>query len=115
VAGIFSTWSPYVLVVVGAATMLLASHALQAGTLAASQPGFTLADPLVASLLGVFVFRDHLQLHPADIAIEIIAVLLLVGGVITLSHSQLVHGEFRSESSSADPLRSARWADRIAP
>jgi hypothetical protein len=37
IGAIFATWSPYVLIVVGAATMLLlASHALAAGPLAAS-------------------------------------------------------------------------------
>jgi len=53
---IVSTWSLYVLLVAGAATMLLAAHALAAGPLAASQPGFTILDPLTASLLGVFLF-----------------------------------------------------------
>ena len=36
---VVSTWSLYVLLAAGAATMLLASHALAAGPLAASQPG----------------------------------------------------------------------------
>ena len=58
---VFTTWSPYVLVGVGAASMLLSTHAFQAGPLAASQPGFTIVDPLVASLLGVFIFEEHLQ------------------------------------------------------
>src|SRR5580692_6340874 len=58
---IFSSWPPYVLVAVGAATMLLASHALAAGPLAASQPGFTVLDPLTASLLGVFLFGEHIR------------------------------------------------------
>jgi hypothetical protein len=49
---VFSTWSLYVLLAAWAATMLLASHALAAGPLAASQPGFTILDPLTASLLG---------------------------------------------------------------
>ena len=34
-----------------AVTMLLASHALAAGPLAASQPGFTILDPLAATFL----------------------------------------------------------------
>ena len=45
-AAVLSNWSLYVLVAAGAATMLLASHALAAGPLAASQPGFTIFDPL---------------------------------------------------------------------
>ena len=51
---ILSSWSLYLLIAAGAATMLLASHALAAGPLAASQPGFTILDPLSASLLGMF-------------------------------------------------------------
>jgi drug/metabolite transporter (DMT)-like permease len=91
-ASLFTTWSPYVLVAVGAASMLLSTHALQAGPLAASQPGFTIVDPLVSSLLGVFIFGEHIQLGAGDIVIEILALGALVGGVVTLSRSQLVHG-----------------------
>ena len=88
-----SSWTPYVLVGVGALSMLLAAHALQAGPLAASQPGFTIVDPLVASLLGIFLFSEHLQLDPFDVVIEVLSLAALVWGVITLSHSQLIHGE----------------------
>lgn len=88
-----SSWTPYVLVGVGALSMLLAAHALQAGPLAASQPGFTIVDPLVASLLGIFVFSEHLQLQPTDLAVEVLSLGALVWGVITLSHSRLIHGE----------------------
>jgi hypothetical protein len=73
--------------------MLLAAHALQAGPLAASQPGFTIVDPLVASLLGIFVFSEHLQLQPSDLVVEALALAALVWGVIKLSHSRLIHGE----------------------
>jgi drug/metabolite transporter (DMT)-like permease len=88
-----SSWTPYVLVCVGGLSMLLAAHALQAGPLAASQPGFTIVDPLVASLLGIFVFSEHLQLDPADLVVEALSLAALVWGVITLSHSRLIHGE----------------------
>lgn len=96
---VFTTWSPYVLVVVGAASVLLASHALQAGPLAASQPGFTIVDPLIASLLGVFIFSEHLQLQPYDVAVEILALAALVWGVVTLSHSRLVQSGHSYEPS----------------
>lgn len=93
VGSALSSWTPYVLIAVGALSMLLAAHALQAGPLAASQPGFTIVDPLVASLLGVFIFSEHLQFDPFDIVVELLALGALVWGVITLSHSQLIHGE----------------------
>ena len=62
--------------------MLLASHALAAGPLAASQPGFTVLDPLSASLLGVFLFGEHIRTGAGDLA-----------GASALSHSCLILGE----------------------
>lgn len=97
VTAIFSNWSPYVLVIAGAASLLLASHALQAGPLPASQPGFTIVDPLVASVLGVTIFGDHLALDAGDLVAEIAAGAALIVGVIMLSRSQLVHGERQPE------------------
>jgi drug/metabolite transporter (DMT)-like permease len=90
---ILSNWSFYVLIGVGAATLLLASHALAAGPLAASQPGFTILDPLSASLLGVFLFGEHLRSAPLYLAGEAVALALIVGGVSALSHSHLIAGE----------------------
>ena len=90
---IFSNWSVYVLVGAGAFSLLIASHALAAGPLAASQPGFTIVDPLAASLLGMFLFGEHIQASPSDLAGIALALALLLGGVVTLSHSQLVQGE----------------------
>jgi drug/metabolite transporter (DMT)-like permease len=90
---VFSNWSPYVLILVGAASMLLAAHALQAGPLPASQPGFTIIDPLVASLLGVLIFREHLRVGPVHLGVEVVALTSIVAGVIAISHSQLIQGE----------------------
>lgn len=90
---VFTSWSVYVLVAVGAAAMLLASHALAAGPLAASQPGFTIADPLTAALLGVFLFDESLSTGSAALAGELAGLAILVAGVATLSHSRLITGE----------------------
>lgn len=90
---IFANWSVYVLVGAGATTLLLASHALAAGPLAASQPGFTILDPLAATLLGVFVFSEHIQAGVLALAGEAVGLLLLVAGVTALSHSHLIDGE----------------------
>jgi drug/metabolite transporter (DMT)-like permease len=90
---VFSTWSLYVLLVAGAATMLLASHALAAGPLAASQPGFTILDPLAASLLGIFLFGERIQTGPWDLAGEALALALVVAGAAILSHSCFIRGE----------------------
>jgi len=90
---IFSTWSPYLLVATGAATMLLASQALAAGPLAASQPGFTILDPLSASLLGVFLFGEHIRTGPWELAGEALGLALVVAGASALSRSCFILGE----------------------
>jgi hypothetical protein len=92
-AAIFSNWSVYVLLGAGAMSLLLASHALAAGPLAASQPGFTILDPLAASLLGLFLFGEHFEASTGDLAVEALALALLVAGVTALSHSHLIDGE----------------------
>jgi hypothetical protein len=95
IGAIFSNWSPYVLVAVGAATMLLASHALAlaAGPLAASQPGFTILDPFSASLLGLFLFSEHIKAGVPDLAGEALALSIVIAGVTVLSHSHLIIDE----------------------
>ena len=90
---IFSSWSVYVLLVAGAATMLLASHALAAGPLAASQPGFTILDPLSASLLGVFLFGEHIRTGVVSLGGEALALAVVFAGASALSHSCLIVGE----------------------
>jgi hypothetical protein len=98
-AAIFTNWSAYVLMVVGAAAMLLASHAVAAGPLAASQPGFTIGDPVTAVLLGVLVFGERLGASPAALATELLGLIVLAIGVWTLSGSWLIIG---AESGRAD-------------
>ena len=93
VGAIVSAWSLYVLIVAGAATMLLASHALAAGPLAASQPGFTIMDPLAASLLGVFLFGEHIRTGAWDLAGETLALAVVVSGAVILSRSCLTLAE----------------------
>lgn len=89
---VFSTWSPYALAVTGAAAMLLASHAMSAGPLAAAQPGFTTGDPVTAILLGTFLFGEHLGTSPAALAVEVLGLVVFALGVRTLSRSELITG-----------------------
>jgi hypothetical protein len=90
---IVSAWSLYVLLAAGAVTMLLASHALAAGPLAASQPGFTILDPLAASLLGVFLFGEHIRTDAAALIGEALALAVVIAGAAALSRSSLITDE----------------------
>ena len=90
---VFGNWAVYVLLATGAAAFLLVSHALAAGPLAASQPGFTIGDPITAALLGVFLFDESLRTGAAALAAEVAGLAILVAGVVALSHSRLITGE----------------------
>src|SRR3954471_13584864 len=90
---VVSAWSLYVLLAAGAVTMLLAAHAVAAGPLAASQPGFTILDPLAASVLGVFLFGEHIRTDAAALAGEAAALAVVIAGAAVLSRSSLITSE----------------------
>jgi drug/metabolite transporter (DMT)-like permease len=93
IGAVAASWPPYVLIAAGAGTLILASHALAAGPLAASQPGFTILDPLWASLLGLFLFGERIHTGALDLVLEVLTLALIIAGVSALSHSHLITGE----------------------
>jgi drug/metabolite transporter (DMT)-like permease len=109
---VFGNWAVYVLLGAGAATMLLTSHALAAGPLAASQPGFTILDPITASLLGVFLFNENLQTGAAALTAQVLGLVVLIAGVSALSHSRLITGEDQQHPSGAASLRARADSER---
>jgi drug/metabolite transporter (DMT)-like permease len=104
IGAVFSSWPLYLLVAAGAATMLLASHALAAGPLAASQPGFTILDPLSASLLGVFLFGEHIRTGATDLAVEVLALGVVIAAAAALSHSGHTVGQNSRPSDLITPV-----------
>lgn len=89
-AAVFGNWSLYILVVSGAVGMFLVSNAFHAGPLAASQPGLTIVDPLVASLLGITVFGERVRNGVGDLCVEAMLLVVLVASVVFLSRSPIV-------------------------
>ncbi|MCE0763640.1 DMT family transporter [Pseudonocardia kujensis] len=61
VSGVLTAWQTWTVVVVGPLSFFLLQTALQAGSLVASQPGFTLANPLLATAWGVVVYDEHVR------------------------------------------------------
>lgn len=92
IAAGFTAWQLYLMVATGALAMFLLQNALQAGRLAASQPGLSIADPVVATIWGLALFgetaRTGLFLLP-----EIIGIALIVSGVLLLTRSPLLSDE----------------------
>jgi drug/metabolite transporter (DMT)-like permease len=89
ISGVFTTWWTYLLILAVPAGFLLLQNAMQAGRLVASQPGITLANPLVAAVWGVGVFGEDVRtgywLIGAAAGIAFIA-----AGVVLLSRASLL-------------------------
>jgi len=116
IEALVTSWSLYLLLAAGAATMLLAAHALASGPLAASQPGFTILDPLTASLLGVFLFGEHIRTGAGALAGEALALAVVIAGAATLSRSRLLDDDNPDPPCPAPPaLASATSPPRRLP
>jgi drug/metabolite transporter (DMT)-like permease len=81
-----SSWQTYGFAVTGIASVLLLENALQAGSLAASQPALTIGDAAVSLLLGITVFDESVRtgwwLLP-----EIIGLAFICVGVVVLARA----------------------------
>ncbi|RCW46194.1 hypothetical protein DFQ14_102497 [Halopolyspora algeriensis] len=87
--GLFTTWQTYGVAVLGPVSFFLLQNALQAGNLVASQPGFTLTNPLVSVAWGLAVFGE--QARGGLFLVGTVAGAVLIGaGTILLARSQLL-------------------------
>ena len=94
--GLFTTWQTYGVAVVGPLSFFLLQNALEAGSLVACQPGFTLMNPLVSVAWGLAVFgergRDGLFLVGT-----VAGAVLIATGSILLARSSLLDPDRTSE------------------
>lgn len=88
---VVTTWQTWALIAVSLAAFLLLQNALQAGRLVASQPGITLANPLVAVIWGVAVFGEQVRTGWWLVGAGFGAALLFAGAAL-LSRSPLLAG-----------------------
>lgn len=89
ILAVLATWQTWTLIAVAIGGFLLVQNALQAGRLVASQPGITLANPVVALVWGIGLF--HEQIHTGWwLAGAGLGAALLAGGAVLLSRSPLL-------------------------
>ena len=91
-SAVFSHLQPYMLAVTGLGTVFLLQNALHAGPITASRTTLVTLNPLVSIVLGVTLFGDVLRAGPGWIALEVLALAVLVLGVVVLTRSPLVAG-----------------------
>lgn len=88
---VFSAWQTYAVVVAGPTGFFLLQATLRAGSLVASQPGLTLANPVVGIGWGVAVFGEDVR-GGGWIAAEIAGFALIAACTVLLARSPSLHG-----------------------
>jgi drug/metabolite transporter (DMT)-like permease len=83
---LFSQWQTYLVAASGLCAVLLLQEGMQAGSLVAVQPGVTLVDPVVAVLLGVLLFQEHVRAG-GWIVVEVLSAVAIGWAVVRLSRS----------------------------
>ena len=77
----------YLLAVVGLLTLTVQQNAYRAAGLAASLPAFVVLEPLVGSLLGLFIYHERVGGGGLRITIEVLAVVAAAWGIVRLTKS----------------------------
>ena len=86
-AQVFTNWPIYVLAVVGPAGYILNQDAFQQGTLLAPvQAIISAADPIISIALGIGWLAVRLRGGPANIAGEVVSLLLLTAGIVMTAY-----------------------------
>lgn len=98
-ATLFTSWQLYAMAAAGLAALIVLQQAYGAGVLNASQPGVTIADPIIAVILGVTIFGEQLRLGWL-LPVEIAAVGAIVFGAIEMSRSPLAASDAESRHDS---------------
>jgi drug/metabolite transporter (DMT)-like permease len=107
--GIFADPRLYLLALVGLMVFTMQQNAYRAAGLAASLPAFAVLEPVVGSLLGLFIYHEHVGAGPLRIAIEVVAVLAALWGIARLAKSVIAVSVRLAAAAAAAPP-----ADRAA-
>lgn len=88
---VLAAWQTYAVVVAGPTGFFLLQATLRAGSLVASQPGLTLANPVVGIGWGVVAFGEDVR-GGGWIAGQLAGFLLIATCTVLLAHSRSLHG-----------------------
>lgn len=85
---VLGTWQAWALAGAGLAGVYLQQRAFHVGSLAASMPALTIAEPLAAVFLGMTVLDERLRVDGAELAVVGCAVAVMLVATVGLSRSQ---------------------------
>jgi drug/metabolite transporter (DMT)-like permease len=106
VGGVVSSWQLYAAGAAGLISTWLLQNAYHAGTLAAAQPGITLADPVIATLWGTVAFGEQVT-HGWILLLAALPLAAMTAGVLALSRSRA--RQLTEERQQVSQAPSHRW------
>jgi len=89
------TWTPYALLGGAVVALMLTQSAFHAGALRLSLPTLTIAQPLVAIIIGIWVFGEHINTRGLAPVLEVLGLVLVSAGVFALAQSPVIGGTKR--------------------
>jgi len=98
---VFRTWTPYAVVVAGIASLLLISTAYQAGRPTVALPIITVLDPIVAVVIGITFYGEHVQFGALRGPAIVLAVMGMITGLVMLTRDDRVASEVIREQMEA--------------
>jgi len=101
-------WEPYLLVGVGILALVCSQSAYQSGPIAYSMPMHDLLEPSVAAIIGITALNERIPLDPRSLAIIGIGALMACTGIVILSRSPVVHGEYLEHEREGSDVVSVR-------
>lgn len=102
-----ASWFPYALFAVGVVALVLNQAAYRAGPLAASLPPMTMAEPVVAVIVGVLAFNEHLAHNGLAVPAE--AVSAAAVALATVRLAQRGGGALAAGAGGEGVTRCGRW------
>ena len=89
---VFWHWEIYGLAVLSVSGLVMVQSAFQAGSLAAALPSMEVAEPVVATIIGLVILREHLHAQDnLDRAMIAAASLAMLVGLVALARSRAAH------------------------
>ncbi len=94
VGALFASWILYVTVIAALLGVLLPLMAFRAGPITASFPAVMALNPIVATLLGVYLFNETLQDGLIPITMMVVSSVVIFVGIVWLSRSSVIAESF---------------------
>ena len=100
---VFRTWTPYAVVAGGVTALVFISTAYQAGRPTVTLPIITVLDPIVAAMIGLTLYNEHLRFGGMRGPAIVLAVAGMVTGLLILTRDDAVAAEVVPDVLAAEP------------